>query len=130
MGGDALHPLTQNRAATRYSPPCHDDATRGIRAGRVRCETSVAMHHANLRWINTQNLMGNLGERSFHALPVGLHADTNLKPAIRCEPCCRLLEAWRHWNTPGYEHLCSVCRLFGVGREANADKPAVRLALH
>src|ERR1051325_6805670 len=72
--------------------------------------------------------MSDLGERSFHALSVGLYPDTNLKPAVRCEPYCRLLETWCHRNTPVYEHVRSVCRLFGVGGEADSYKPAVWLA--
>ena len=73
--------------------------------------------------------MGDLRQAGLHALAVRMHADADLQPAVRRDAPGRLLEAGHHGNAPGGKNLGAVRGLFGIGGEADADQPAIRLAL-
>ena len=72
--------------------------------------------------------MGDLCQRRLQALPVRMHAGTQLEAAVGCEPRGGLLVTGHHGDAPTGVDGGAVRCLLAVDGETDADESAVRLA--
>ena len=107
----------------------HHHRTRAPGAGRVRRHRGVAEDDAHLGDIDAQHLVGDLGQRRLHALPMRMHADPEFEAAIRRQPRGRLFVAGHHRNAPAGIDRGPVRGLLAIDRDADADPAPVGLAL-
>ena len=127
VGADGPHPLHQHLAGARHRAARHDDAARGVGAGRIRREAGIAVDDRDVLRVDAQDLARHLGEGGFHPLAVRLHADPELQPAVRRQFGAGLLVARHHLHAPAREHRGPVRGLLDIAAEAEPDQPAVRL---
>ena len=86
------------------------------------------MDEVDLRRVDAENLVGDLGEGRLEALAVGMQADAELESAVRRDAGGRLLVSRHHGDAPPRVDRRAVCRLLAIDRKADADAPAVGLA--
>ena len=128
MGADCRHAPRQHLARARGRPAGHHHRARCIGAGRIGRLPGVAVNQRDVRRVDPQHGVGDLGKGGFHSLAVRLNADANLKPAVGGQLDPGLLVTRRHLHAPAREHRCAVRGLFGKAAEAEADQLAVGLA--
>ncbi len=129
MRADAAQARQQHLAGLRDRAAGHHDRARRIGAGGIRRLAGVAMHDADARDRDAEYFVGDLGHRGFHALAMRVNAHPHFQPAVRRQPDRRLVVARHHGQPPGGEHRRAVRGLLGEGGKADADQPAVGLAL-
>ena len=128
MGSQPLHPPGQLGRRFRHRPAGHDHAARGIGAGGIGCRGGVAQLHRDILQRDTQRLIGDLRQRGFQPLADGVDAGAHFQRAIGQQLHRRLLETRHQRQAPGGKHLGAMRRLLGIGGEADANAPAIRLA--
>ena len=121
-------PGQQALAGLRHRAARHHQRARGIGAGGKWRLPGIAMQQLDAGHVHAQDLVGDLGKGRFHALPVRMHADPQLQPAIGRDPGRGLVEARNDGRAPGGEHRGAVRGLLRVGGQAHADEAAVGLA--
>ena len=109
-------------------PAGHHRRARAPASGGVRGIFGVAVNELDFGDIDSEDLMGDLRKRRLHALPMGMNADAQFKPAIRRHPRGRLFKPRHHRNAPTGIDRRSMCALLAVNRKTDADQTSVRLS--
>ena len=130
VGRDGGEAAFQYLAGARHRPARHGDGARRIGSGGIRRHRGVAKDDGDGGNGNAEHLVGDLRERRFHALAVGMHADADLEPAVRREAHRRLLVPGRERIAGRAEQRRAVRGHLDVIRKADTDEGvAVRLRL-
>ncbi len=127
LGTDPFCTFGELGAGGRDRPAGPHHRTRTPGAGRVGGQGGIAVHDANLRGVDAENFMGDLGQRRFKTLAVRMHADTEFEAAVRRHPRIGLFKSGHHRNAPAGINRGAMRRLLAIDRDAGADQPPIGL---